>query len=209
MGARVHLIAGRVRPAGARSGSSRMDLYQLHAPTAYTAVASVRALASLKRDGRIERHRSLQRERRTDRGGQAASSTSDAVQVELSVWHDDNVFSGVAEYCVTRRYPAHRAPAPRRTATCASDADASAPARSGGAPRSHTVRDRAGMAAGLSDLILPIPGPTRVETARSLARPYQVRLTEDLARLRDEFPGSAFGSQASTFRGRTSDVPTS
>src|SRR6185295_11549753 len=82
-------------------GVDRIDLYQLHAPDPRTPLStSVRALAALKRDGLIE-HIGLcnvnvgqieQARRIVDIA---------AVQVEMSVWHDDNVLSGVAGYCVT------------------------------------------------------------------------------------------------------------
>ena len=37
-----------------------------------------------------------------------------AVQVELSLWNDDNVLSGVVDYCIAQRHPAARVSAARR-----------------------------------------------------------------------------------------------
>ena len=81
-------------------GVDRIDLYQLHAPDPRVPLAtSVRALAALKRDGLVA-HIGLcnvtvgqieEARRLTD---------VDAIQVELSIWNDDNLLSGVAAYCV-------------------------------------------------------------------------------------------------------------
>jgi aryl-alcohol dehydrogenase-like predicted oxidoreductase len=169
-------------------GIERIDLYQLHTPDARTPLStSVRALAALKRDGLIEciglgnvNVGQIEEARRiTDIA---------AVQVELSVWHDDNVLSGVAEYCVTNgiRLLAYRPlGGPQRRARTRSD------------PVLTEVAARHGVTAfeialawlrDLSDVIVPIPGPTRVETAASLARTYQIELTdEDRALLDDRF----------------------
>ena len=91
-------------------GVERIHLYQLHAPDPRTPLStSVRALAALKRDGLIEQIGlcnvnvgQIEEARRI--------AEIDAVQVELSVWHDDNFLSGVADYCVANgiRLIAHR-----------------------------------------------------------------------------------------------------
>src|SRR5580765_7878973 len=104
-----HLIAA-CEASRCALGVERIDLYQLHAPDPRTPLStSVRALASLKRDGLIERVGLC-----NVNVGQIEDARRitdiDAVQVELSVWHDDNFLSGVAEYCVTNgiRLIAHR-----------------------------------------------------------------------------------------------------
>ena len=38
----------------------------------------------------------------------------DAVQVELSLWHDHDVLSGVVEFCTRNQHPAARLPPARR-----------------------------------------------------------------------------------------------
>ena len=81
-------------------GVERIHLYQLHAPDPRTPLAtSVRALAALKRDGFIESiglcNVSVGQIEEARRITEIAS-----VQVELSVWVDDNLLNGVAEYCI-------------------------------------------------------------------------------------------------------------
>ena len=175
----------------------RIALYQLHAPDPKTPLStSVRALAALKRDGligsiglcnvtvgQIEEARSI-----TD---------IDSIQVELSIWNDHHFLSGVAEYCVEHRLqllayrplggpldsargkPAHR----HRTA--------SDPTLARVAARHQATPFEIALAwlRDLSDVIVPIPGPTRVETARSIGRAALIALTdEDRAELDERFP---------------------
>jgi len=186
-------------------GVERIHLYQLHAPDPRTPLStSVRALASLKRDGLIERIglcnvnvRQLEEARRI--------ADVDAVQVELSVWHDDNLLSGVAEYCVANgiRLIAYRPlGGPPRIRRTMSD------------PALVEVADRHGLTpceialawlTDLSPLIVPIPGSTRVETATSLVRAHQIRLTDgDRARLDERFPAGQVLRRPRT--GRAVDV---
>src|SRR5262249_55502342 len=78
----------------------RIQLYQLHAPDPRTALStSVRALAALRRDGLIEQIGICNV---TVGQIEEACRIADiaAVQVELSIWNDDNIASGVAAYCV-------------------------------------------------------------------------------------------------------------
>src|SRR6185295_4973835 len=91
-------------------GVERLDLYQLHAPDPRTPLTtSVRALASLQRDGFVEQiglcNVTVGQIEEARRITEIA-----AVQVELNVWQDDHVLSGVAAYCVTNgiRLIAHR-----------------------------------------------------------------------------------------------------
>jgi aryl-alcohol dehydrogenase-like predicted oxidoreductase/predicted kinase len=170
-------------------GVERIDLYQLHALDPRIPLStSVRALAALKRDGLVE-HIGLcnvtvgQIEEARD------ITEIAAVQVELSVWHDDNVLSGVAEYCVTKgiRLIAHRPlGGPQRQRRTQSDAVLTAVATRHGV----TAADIAlAWLTDLSPAILPIPGPTRVETAAAVARPQSIHLSdEDRAPLDERFP---------------------
>jgi len=111
------------------------------------------------------------------------------VQVELNVWNDDNVLSGVAEYCVTHgiRLIAHRplggAQRIRRTACDPAFVDL--------ATRHGTTAPIIAIAwlMDLSHLIVPIPGPTRVSTAASLCRAREIQFTDaDRAFLDERFP---------------------
>src|SRR5262249_10695882 len=77
-------------------GIQRIHLYQLHAPDPRTPLStSIKALAALKRDGLIERIGLC-----NVNVGQIEEARGiteiDAVQVELSVWKDDGILSGVA-----------------------------------------------------------------------------------------------------------------
>ena len=91
-------------------GVERIDLDQLHTPDPRTPLAtSVRALAALKRDGRIGAIGlcnvtvgQIEEARRL--------ADIDSIQVELSVWQDAALLSGVAEYCTRHRLTllAHR-----------------------------------------------------------------------------------------------------
>jgi aryl-alcohol dehydrogenase-like predicted oxidoreductase/histidinol phosphatase-like enzyme len=170
-------------------GVERIHLYQLHAPDPRTPLStSVRALASLKRDGLIEsiglcnvNVGQIEEARRiTDIA---------AVQVELSIWNDDGVLSGVAEYCVANgiRLLAYRplGGPQRRRRTLADPVLATLAARHGATPFEIALawlRD-------LSSLVVPIPGPTRIETVQSVARAHAIALTdEDRALLDERFP---------------------
>src|SRR5262249_12309664 len=118
----------------------------------------------------------------------------DAVQIELNVWNDDNLLSGVVEYCLANRIPiiAYRPlgggpPRPRRKSTDAVLADVAAVH-----PGATASEIAIAWLLHLSDLIVPIPGATRVETTRSIARAHAIRLSDDdLARLDERFPASA------------------
>ena len=111
------------------------------------------------------------------------------MQVELSLWHDHNVLSGVVEYCTANGIPllAYR------------------PLGGPGASASNRRRDPVlarlaadhgctpfeialAALADISPVVTPLPGPTRVETARSAANAAKLRLTDDdRAQLRERF----------------------
>ena len=82
-------------------GADRIDLYQLHAPDPRTPLAtSVRALAALKDEGLVERVGLCNVNVGQIEEARRITEIS-AVQVELSVWHDENLLNGVVQYCIT------------------------------------------------------------------------------------------------------------
>jgi histidinol phosphatase-like enzyme len=95
---------GRARHLGAACeasrralGVERIDLYQLHAPDPRTPFStSVRALAALQRDGLIE-HVGLCNVNVGQIEEARRITDIAAVQVELSVWHDDSFLSGAGK----------------------------------------------------------------------------------------------------------------
>jgi len=170
-------------------GVDRIDLYQLHAPDPRTPLAtSVRALAALKRDGRI--------------GGIGLCNVTvgqiedarraaeiDSIQVELSVWQDAALLSGVAEYCARHRLTllAHRPLGGQRSRarTMADPALTAVAARHAATPFEIALA----WLIDLSPVIIPLPGVTRVETAVSAAKAQGLALTdEDRRVLDDRFP---------------------
>ena len=170
-------------------GVERIDLYQLHAPDPRTPFStSIRALASLQRDGLINRIGLC-----NVTVGQIEDARSlveiASVQVEVNVWNDDNLLGGVVGYCLANgiQVLAHR-PLGGTARIRRTTKD----------PMLIDLAKRHGVQPGdialawlmdLSDLIVPIPGPTRLETASSLGRPPAVRFTdEDRARLDERFP---------------------
>ena len=172
-----------------RLGVDYVDLYQLHAPDPRTPLStSVRALASLKRDGLIESIGLCNVN--VGQIDEARSITEiAAVQAEVSVWNDDNFLSGVAEYCIANGILllAHRplGGSQRRRRTLSDPVLTTVAARHDATPFEIALawlRD-------LSSLVVPLPGPTRVETAQSAARAHEIVLTDDDRTLLDErFP---------------------
>jgi aryl-alcohol dehydrogenase-like predicted oxidoreductase/histidinol phosphatase-like enzyme len=205
---RVATKGGMVRPAGrwehdgrARHlveachasrralGLDRLHLYQLHAPDPRVPLAtSVRALASLKRDGLVEviglcnvTVGQIQEARRI--------VEIDSVQVELSVWHEHNVLGGVVPYCLQEgiRLLAYRplGGAGRRQRTAGDPTLMDIARRHGASPAEIALA----WMMDLSDLIVPLPGATRVETAASIARARRIALTDgDRTELQQRFP---------------------
>jgi aryl-alcohol dehydrogenase-like predicted oxidoreductase/predicted kinase len=183
-----HLIAA-CEASRLALGVDRIALYQLHAPDPRTPLStSIRALASLKEAGsicaiglcnvtvgQIEEARAI-----------AEIAT---VQVELNPWKDDALLNGVAGYCATNgiRLIAHRPlGGSKRVHRVLSDRVlVEVAARHGATPHDVVLA----WLSDLSDAILPIPGPTRVETARAIARAREIRLTgQDRAQLDERFP---------------------
>ena len=182
-------------------GVNRLDLYQLHAPDPRTPLAtSVRALAELQQDGLISAIGLC-----NVTVGQLEEARSIAeiasVQIELSVWHDEHFLSGVVNYCLTQRLPllAYRplgGPS-RRRRTSADPTLKAIAARHAATPFEIALA----WLMDLSDLIVPIPGATRVDTIESVARAGRIVLSDtDRAELDRRFPYAAAcrpGSQAS------------
>lgn len=153
-----------------------IDLYQLHAVDPRTPLeTSVRALAALHAEGRV-RHIGLCNV--TVSQIRAARDIVDihTVQVSLSVWNDENLRNGVAEYCRDEgiRLLAYRPLGGERASRLSRD---------------DTLRDiavRHGVTppeialAWLGDLgVMPIPGATRLETAQSIERVRGAQLDDD------------------------------
>jgi aryl-alcohol dehydrogenase-like predicted oxidoreductase/histidinol phosphatase-like enzyme/predicted kinase len=172
-------------------GVARIHLYQLHAPDPRTPLAtSVRALAALQRDGLVERiglcNVSVAQIEDARRIAPIA-----AVQVELSPWHDATLRGGVAELCAAEGIGllAHRPLG-----------GAGNRARLARDPLLVAIGDRHGATAaevvlawlrGLAPVVVPLPGPTRPETARSAGRVGALRLSEeDVAQLDARFPAA-------------------
>ena len=170
-------------------GVERIDLYQLHAPDPRVPLAtSVRALAALRRDGWIERiglcNVSLPQLREALDIAPIA-----AVQVELGPHRDEALRGGLARFCIERGILllAHRPlGGARRAPRLAND-----PALRGVAARHGATPWEVALAwiADLGPGIVPLPGPTRPETARSAARAAALRLDDgDRAALDARFP---------------------
>ena len=166
-----------------------IDLYHLHAVDPKTPFeTSVRALASVQRDGLIRRIGLC-----NVTVGQIAAAREIAeiasVQVSLSPLDDENLRNGVAEYCRDHgiRLIAYRPLGGERVTRLAKD-----PLLGEIAARHSATPAEVSLAwlLDLSPRVTPIPGATRVETARSIARVLSVRLTDDDRRqLDDRFSG--------------------
>ena len=183
-----HLIAACERSCRALDVNA-VDLYQLHIVDPRTPLAtSVRALASLHRSGTIK---AIGLSNVTV--GQIEEARRivpiETVQVELSVWYDGNILSGVVEYCIRNgiRLLAYR-PLGGRKSLGRINADKTLNAVA--ARHSSTPFEIAlAWLHTLSPLITPIPGVTRVETIQSVARAHRLALTQaDRDELDARFP---------------------
>jgi D-glycero-D-manno-heptose 1,7-bisphosphate phosphatase len=111
------------------------------------------------------------------------------VQVELGVWCDDAILGGVVACCAARGIPilAHRplGGERRRDRTDRDRVLRDLAARHGATPAEIALA----ALLEVSDLVTPLPGPTRPETASSIARAASIRLDEaDRERLAGRFP---------------------
>src|SRR5918993_3471833 len=183
-----HLAAG-VENSCRDLGVERIDLYQLHAPDPRVPLAtSLRALADLKRQGLISTIGLC-----NVTVGQIEDARRivevDAIQVEASLWHDQHFLSGVVRYCVDNRLRllAYRPLGGKKAAS----RTASHPVlREIAAECDATPFDVAlAWLAGVSEHIVPLPGTTTIDTARSIAKYRTLRLTrEQTARLDELCP---------------------
>jgi len=180
-------------------GVDRIALYQLHVPDPRTPWStSIRALAALQRDGLIK-HIGLCNVTVGHLEDARRIAEIDSIQVELSVWNDAAILSGVISYAIANRIQvlAHRPLGGRRAL---------------GRARNHPVLQRIAAANGVSphdvaiawlrelaDAIVPLPGATRVETAVAAARAQQLALSgSDRQTLIDAFPAAAAPGHASS-----------
>lgn len=160
-------------------GVACIDVYQLHTPDPHVPLAtSVRALAALRRAGRVAslglsnvNLRQIEEARRL--------TEIDAVQIELSLWHDEHFLSGVVRYCIESglRVLAYRPLGGRKGIA----RTASHPALKDIADKHSATPFEIALAwlSSLSPLIVPLPGATRVATAESAARAIGLALTDD------------------------------
>ena len=173
-------------------GVERIQLYQLHAPDPRTPLStSVRALEALRNERLIERVGLCNVNVSQIEEARRITEVS-AVQIELNLWHDTNVLNGVVQHCIEhgiQLFAYRPLGGARRHRQLLSDsrlADIAARHQATAAEIALAwIND-------LSDAIVPIPGPTRVETLQSVIRAHQIRLTEeDRARLEEAFPGAS------------------
>lgn len=185
-------------------GVPRIFLYLLHAPDPRTPLAtSVRALAALKRAGTVE-HVGLSNVGVAQIEEALGIVEVAAIEVELSLWRPDALRSGVVEFCVSRGIPvlAHRplGGADRKARVLREPLLQELAAAHGVTPFDVALA----WILDLSPLVIPLPGPTRVETARALAASAGLRLSdEDRARLDERFPAGR------RLRGEASSAPPS
>jgi len=170
-------------------GVARIDLYQLHAPDPHVGIAtSVRALLALQQDGVIEQIglcnvtlRQLQQARDVARIA--------SVQLELSPFRDAGFRGGVPEFCAANGITliAHR---PLGGAASRARLERDELLRELAQKHAATAQQLAlAWLLDLSESLVAIPGPTCVESARSLARASALRLDdEDRDRLDQRFP---------------------
>jgi aryl-alcohol dehydrogenase-like predicted oxidoreductase/histidinol phosphatase-like enzyme len=166
-----------------------IQLYQLHVPDPRTPLAtSIRALEALRRDGHIAAIGLC-----NVTVGQIEEACAIApiasIQVELGVWCADAVLSGVVGYCLAHGLPILAARPlggeRRRGRTDRDPVLRAIAARYGATPAEVAL---AALFA-LSDVVTPLPGSSRPQTAASIARAASIVLdAEDRERLTGRFP---------------------
>jgi aryl-alcohol dehydrogenase-like predicted oxidoreductase/predicted kinase len=191
---RARHLAAAARASRDRLGVAALDLYLLHAVDPKVALAtSTRALARLRDDG-VARAIGLSNVN-LDQLEQALAITAiDAVEVELSPGKLDALAGGVVAACTDRgiRVLAHRplgGPAgARRLAR-----DATLQALAAGVGDGATVVDLVlAWLRRLGPTVVPLPGATRVDHARAVARAIELP-PEVAAALDARFLGEAHG----------------
>jgi aryl-alcohol dehydrogenase-like predicted oxidoreductase/predicted kinase len=160
-------------------GVECLDLYQLHAPDPRVPLStSVRALAALKDEGLVARIGLCNvNVGQIEEARHIADIT--AVQVEMSVWHDENVLNGVVQYCITHdiQLIAYRPlGGARRVRQLRHEPVLREVAASHGATPAEIAL--AWLDTVASHLV-SIPGPTRVETVQSVVRAHRIELSGD------------------------------
>jgi aryl-alcohol dehydrogenase-like predicted oxidoreductase/histidinol phosphatase-like enzyme len=169
-------------------GVEVIDLYQLHAVDPRTPLeTSVRALAALQADGKV---RQLGLCNVTVGQIEVARRIVEisSVQVQLSALHDENLRNGVTEYCRDHdiQLIAYRPLGGERRERLARD-----PAIRAIAAAHDASPDEIALAwlLDLAPNIVPIPGATREESARSIGRALAITLTPaDREQLDTQFP---------------------
>jgi len=191
-------------------GVQRIYLYQLHAPDPRTPLStSVKALDALRNQGLVERV-GLCNVNVSQIEEATRITDISALQIELSLWHDTNMLNGVVPHCIENgiQLIAYRPiGGSRRSRRLLSD-----PVLAEIANRHDATPGDIALAwlDDLSDAIVSIPGPTRLETLRSVIRAHDIRLTdEDRARLNATFPsGQAISSASRGAVSNASNQPT-
>jgi aryl-alcohol dehydrogenase-like predicted oxidoreductase/histidinol phosphatase-like enzyme/predicted kinase len=174
-------------------GVERIQLYQLHAPDPRTPLAtSVRALEDLRRAGLIEAIGLCNVTVGQIEEARAIAPIA-SIQIELSLWCDDGIMGGVVAYCVAHEIPilAHRPlGGERRRARLERDpALRDLAARHAATPAEIALAALADLSPPVGPpLVVPLPGATRPETPRSIARAAAIALDdEDRRRLSERF----------------------
>ena len=158
-------------------GVETIDLYQIHAVDPRTPLeTSVRALARLQDEGKIRDIGLCNVTVSQIRAAQAIVSVA-SVQVSLSPFDDENLRNGVAEYCRDNgiQLIAYRPLGGERRRQLARDASLTRIAAK------HGVSNELIVLAWLAGFegVVPIPGASRIETAASLRRVYEIDLDDD------------------------------
>ena len=139
-------------------GVERIDLYQLHAPDPRTPLATtIRALDALKRDGRVERVGLCNVTVGQIEDARRITEIA-AVQVELSIWDDGAILSGVAVVLREARHSADRTQASWRNQEAPADTRRSDAQRDRDASSLVALRDRPGVARRSIALVPPDSG---------------------------------------------------
>jgi len=177
----------------------RIDLYQLHAPDPRVPFAtSVRAMAALKDEGLVARIGLCNVNVSQIEDARRITEIA-AVQVELSVSHDDSLLNGVVDHCLTHgiQVIAYRPLGGRRKVSQLRHETVlkEVAERCGATPAEIALA----WLATLSDHIVTIPGATRIETVQSIVGARHVQLSADDrerldARYRSDRRGESSGS---------------
>ncbi len=158
-------------------GVERVDLYQLHAIDPRVALStSVRALAALKDEGLVS-HIGLCNVNAGQIDEARRITEISAVQIELSVWQDENLLNGVVDYCGANgiQLIAYRPLGGLRRVRQLRHR----PALSELAEHHGATPAEIAMAwlQTLSNDIVSVPGPTTIESVRSIIRAHSISLS--------------------------------